>query len=575
MPRIQRTLVRLIVMFLLALPILWVGYWLALFWPTRVDSRTIHVPTVAKDQLLFREDFYGGRDNETPLERFRTVDLSTGQLRAITRDQRQYKFSTKPGYEIYPTQKSRRFNADSANEWDVYHTDANGVTSSFQLELPNYPRLFREHYVVTATKDKLIVVDLEAPQSPPVEVVADVANDLVLPVPGSDYVAVYKLGNGRVYPFYPVDVYRFDGHSVQKVASWPKSHHNRIFRINDQFLILVVNASGVQELRSLDDGSEIPIEIDSDIDLTQCKWQLLDPLYAANSEPSAKNVLEVNTPERNRFFEVGRWKEFPGPSNATLSQLCIRDTERKQLVYSTQDFKKIECIDELTGATLWARDNEIWKQGQDFHLKSLDSGQVLISGFYDNPDFAILDQNTGATQKVIRPLRHISYVLTGWSLYLCAWVYLWVGWSVRNGGWGWLDCTLLLVFAILAITVRVQISGDPIAAGRLEFQIAQGFCVAGLSLALIWLVFGKTRWTLKILPPFFYCCVYLCDDYVCFRNWLLGDRRNLIRSACVHALDDLDWVACKHGWISNDQKYRRSKRCCENQRASPKALSTS
>ena len=149
--RIQRTLVRSIVMFLLALPILWVGYWLALFWPS-IENFTTLVPTVLKDQLLFRADFYGGRNNETQVDRFRTVDLSTGQLRTITRDQR-HDLNTKPGYEIYQSRNSRGFNKDSANVWDVYRTDANGVTSSFQLELTNYPRLFHEHYVVTATKD--------------------------------------------------------------------------------------------------------------------------------------------------------------------------------------------------------------------------------------------------------------------------------------------------------------------------------------------------------------------------------------------------------------------------------------
>jgi len=193
-------------------------------------------------------------------------------LRTITRDQR-HELNTKPGYEIYQSRNSRGFNADSANAWDVYRTDANGVTSNFQLELTNYPRLFRDHYVVTATKDKLIVVDLEAPQLPPVEVAADVANALVLPLPGSDYVVTYKLSIGIGALVYPVDVYRFDGHSVQKVASWPKSQCNRIFRINGRLLIVVINANGVQELRSMDDGSEIPIEIDSDIDLTQSKWQ--------------------------------------------------------------------------------------------------------------------------------------------------------------------------------------------------------------------------------------------------------------------------------------------------------------
>lgn len=59
--RIQRTLVRLVVMFLLALPILWVGFWLALFWPSIGNSWSTLVPTIIKDQLLFRADFYGGR----------------------------------------------------------------------------------------------------------------------------------------------------------------------------------------------------------------------------------------------------------------------------------------------------------------------------------------------------------------------------------------------------------------------------------------------------------------------------------------------------------------------------------
>lgn len=542
--RVQRTLVRLIVLFLLALPFLWVGYWLALFWPTMEDSISMYSPSVIKGQLLFRTDFYGGRNHETELDRYRTVDLSTGQLRAITRDQRHNELSTKPGYEIYPSRNSRAFNADSANVWDVYHTDANGATRCFQLEQSNYPRLFREHYVVTATKDKLIVVDLEAPQLPPVEVAADVANDLVLPLPDSNYVVVYKLARKTVPQVYPVDVYCFNGHSVQKVASWPSSQVNRIFRINGQLLIMVINASGVQELRSLEDGSEIQIEIDSNIDLTQSQWQLLDP-WNAKSDRVQKSVLEVHTPERNRFFEVGSWKELPSPSDATLTKLWIRDKDRNQLVYSSPDMKKIECIDELTGATIWARDNPIWKQGQPFNLKALDSGQVLIHGFYSNPDLAILAQSTGATQKVFRPLRYISYVLTGWSLYLCAWVYLWIGWSVRDGGWAWLDCTLLLVFAILAITVRVQISSDPHAVTRLEFRIAQGFCVAGLSFASVWLVFGRTRWTLKILPPFF-IVAFICATI----TYIFGIGSWATAETLAGLLAFTTWMTLI-GWIAN------------------------
>ena len=115
-----------------------------------------------------------------------------------------------------------------------------------------------------------------------------------------------------------------------------------------------------------------------------------------------------------------------------------------------------------------------------------------------------------ATGKVLRSWQPYAYVgpsFIAWLIAFFVWSVLWVAASFRRGIFASIDVVLIGGVAFALLVLRVVIAGDTLDASRPAYQYAQGVAMAGGSVLLLWLVFGRTRITLRLLPLIGFCGV--------------------------------------------------------------------
>jgi len=82
-----------------------------------------------------------------------------------------------------------------------------------------------------------------------------------------------------------------------------------------------------------------------------------------------------------------------------------------------------------------------------------------------------------------------------------AWSCLWVRAGVRGKAWPLLDAVFLNGLIALAFMARINLSGSMQDASRFVYQTAQSLFASWLVLLTCWVIFGRTRWTLRLLAP--------------------------------------------------------------------------
>ena len=192
-------------------------------------------------------------------------------------------------------------------------------------------------------------------------------------------------------------------------------------------------------------------------------------------------------------------------------------------VSASRDVQTMVCVDDKSGEIIWERKELFPEFKLGLMLITLGEDRFLAYSLTEF-GFLILDRETGATIAKHQPLWGIGYWLLAWVAFTSLW---WIGWfarSVANGGWAWLDCSCFLVLSMAAFAGRILLSGEPTSETRFELRTCQGICAAGVALTCLWIVFGKTRWTLKILPPIawvaFVCAVVM--TVFGLRSWAVG-----------------------------------------------------
>lgn len=113
----------------------------------------------------------------------------------------------------------------------------------------------------------------------------------------------------------------------------------------------------------------------------------------------------------------------------------------------------------------------------------------------------LLDVSTGAVLRTYRSRAANAPVFTIVLVGFAAWCRLWVRAGVRAKAWPLFDAVFLNGLIAAAFIVRVNLSGSMQDPGRFAYQTAQSLFASWLVLLTCWGVFGRTRWTLRILAP--------------------------------------------------------------------------
>jgi hypothetical protein len=207
------------------------------------------------------------------------------------------------------------------------------------------------------------------------------------------------------------------------------------------------------------------------------------------------NLIEVEIDGEYRCFDLERreWMRAPGGKYRIFHVSEDRDDYFYRSVDGVTRFKvysrrqdqfvsEFECADRAS----------VYRLDEDRFIE-------LVSRF--GYSVRIIDANTGELLlEVKKTLAWVVYLLIAVLLSYAAWCAAWMIVSARAGGWAWVDVLLVVGIPCLVLLMRVVLFGDRYNLNRIPPRHALGGVMAAEMIAAVWIVFGATRFTLRIIP---------------------------------------------------------------------------
>ncbi len=438
------------------------------------------------------------------------IDFATGRVNSISGETSE---KLKRGPDTYRISRvadaSESFDGASANplrKWRVSRREFNGSETAYDVLLPGNPVILDDSYIVTASNQKLIALKLGEKNASPIEFEVLSSNGAIFRPNRKQFVFRDGLEPPTRY------VFELKDNEFRQVASWPASSREGVYRMNEEDVVLLLNPDGSsKEIRAILTDELIPIVIDPSIDLSVLQWGL---------DRNTNTLWVKKSGSERMYFEFGTWRRIP---NTGLETYRLHARGHGRAILASPDMQTMVCLDDTSGEKMWERKELFPECKLGLTMSTLREERILVYG-YKEFGFLILDRETGATIAKHQPLCGIGYWLFAWVTFTSLW---WIGWiarSVADGGWAWLDCSCFLVLSMASFAGRILLSGEPTSETRIEQRICQGLCAAGVALTCLWIVFGKTRWTLKILPPIAWVAFVCAVVMVVFglRSWAVG-----------------------------------------------------
>ncbi len=176
--------------------------------------------------------------------------------------------------------------------------------------------------------------------------------------------------------------------------------------------------------------------------------------------------------------------------------LCARNQASKRLlVVVTQKQSSAQLIDEQSGEVVAA----IPLRGRILGANFVDEGKRLWVAD-ESQRLMLLDAATGKVLSVVAPWWFVPYLellsAIGFFIWACAWVYC----AAKAYHHAWIDCAWLTGLCVTYVIFRSRTSGFADEVTRPIYQFAEGTFASWLILVSLWLVLGRTRLSLRLLP---------------------------------------------------------------------------
>ena len=223
------------------------------------------------------------------------------------------------------------------------------------------------------------------------------------------------------------------------------------------------------------------------------------PLTAVLSSKAARtdtivgdSWVSIGAPSPTITWDLSSGSVLPVPNG---QKLVARSHTSKRLVVATQDELAAQLINEQSGevvarvpiqgrlarAAFVADGNQVW---------FADAGQRLI----------LHDATTGQVLRIVDPLWFIPYLelltAVGFFIWACAWLHS----AAKVHRQAWFDCAWLSGLSIGYVILRSHLCGFPGEVTRPIYQFSEGIFACWLILSSLWLVLGRTRFSLRVLP---------------------------------------------------------------------------
>jgi hypothetical protein len=394
--------------------------------------------------------------------------------------------------------------------WDVDHprdvrwvvTDLRTVRTlksvPHKLETLGDRAIMRERFLLTTRAGSVEVTDSEASRPTPRDYWLSNPSRAIMKVGDSGEFIVYGM-NGP--PGQPLELLHIaDDGDVESITSWRAMPvPANAFYASPGFSGGEIATIGVKadriEIRSAADGSLVrTVVLPVTHAPTRMKWRFSEDLLVCLD---------------NKTLKILDWRKGVALPNITDSDQHWRHTGPLIAVRGGDGNRRV--IDFRTGDTVG--------QFRSRHaMDYFDREHAVTSSQGFGWTITEFDLASGKVSRRWRPFAYVVPSLIGWLLAFFAWSVSWMLLSARLALWAWIDSLLIGGVAFGLLTFRAVISGDTLDDARHVYQYTQGIAMAGAAVVVLWLVFGRTRVTLRVLPPIALCALVASLLAVFFRD---------------------------------------------------------
>ncbi len=375
-------------------------------------------------------------------------------------------------------------------QWNKLPPSSEPIVFSIPTEGDNRPEVhgFIDGMMVaseaTAESTRIMLVDPQT--STVIDEVEESGSLLVYPWQRTSFIELMRAnGNGQVRR-----LLRIDG---QKIVIG--SAYNNL-----QYVSATDEAGQCYLFSSSADGKGIEVQSGASHDLPTTlalSEQVTNPVVMVNwSGPSWVSIATVGAriPVKTLDFHTGQ--ELPVPAGWVL---CDRNAKSKTMVvtppvWAATKMSQAKLIDEQTGAVI----ADI-ASGRVIGTKfSPDGKQITVA--YSDQRVLQIDARSGEVLHVVAPYWFIPLLEILPSFAFFGWCCLWLRFSAAIHRHAWIDCAIITGLCVGYIFLRSRMIGFPFDATRPIYQLSEGVFASWLVITSLWLILGRTRLSLRILP---------------------------------------------------------------------------
>ncbi len=202
--------------------------------------------------------------------------------------------------------------------------------------------------------------------------------------------------------------------------------------------------------------------------------------------------VSIGLPIPSTSLDLITGKELPVPAGWSVS---ARHRTSKRMLVTSAVQTSAQLIDEESGSVI----ADIAIRGQVIGSRFVVDGERVLIATADQQVVQV-DAKTGKILKVIDPYWFIPYLEWPPAIAFFAWACVWLKFSASVHRHAWIDCALLTGLSVGYVFIRSRLTGFADDVVRPIYQLSEGIFASWLIMSSLWLVLGRTRISLRVLP---------------------------------------------------------------------------
>ncbi len=383
------------------------------------------------------------------------------------------------------------------------------ITPDCSYPVVDNMRLAGDRYLIGFLDDELFVLDANRPKSATHSIAASAGVEYVSEVKNANrfYTSAVKANGKGEITLFEID----SAGKPQVLEQWPAATSGTWTPVDvDEHSIFSLSSDLSEiEVRDLQAGTvQQPITIPSEFD---AKNQGVELISGA--------ITQRNARDEAIYFDLTRRDWIPKPQ--ALAKLYDVSPDRNLYSFYTKHSKNESTFEVYD-----------WTQGKvTTRFRTTGVNEMIriddqrYADFSDEWGYSIRVRAIpdGQTLRLIQPYRWLALAAIALVASYFAWSFLWMRFSARAGTWAVVDVVLVLGIPALMLLIRFLLRGDVYRLDRVPQRQAFGIIMAAQMLAMTWVVFGKTRPTLRFLPT-----VALTTMILALLAFVFGDRHWIV-----------------------------------------------